>query len=60
MVLLGCGDVPMEERKKRRERDYEPAMEGVWKGDKKLCHFCFLGMEGCAETIPESIESTEI
>ena len=41
-IAFDCKDVPMKERKREmRERGFEPVMEGIWKGRKGTCNFCF-------------------
>ncbi len=50
----------MEERMAQmRERGFEPAMEGIWKGAKGTCHFCFFDTEESAGTVFESIEFSD-
>ena len=50
----------MKERKKEMcERGFEPAMEGIWKGKKGTCNFCFFDTEASTGTVFESIEFSE-
>lgn len=50
----------MHQRKEEmRTRGFEPAMEGVWKGRKGTCHFCFFDTEGVTGTVFESIEFSD-
>ncbi|KAL8750649.1 MAG: hypothetical protein Q9184_006350 [Pyrenodesmia sp. 2 TL-2023] len=55
-LAFDCGKIPMAERKREmRARGFEPAMEGVWKGRKGTCTFCFFDTEASAGTVFESI-----
>lgn len=59
-IAFDCNNVPMKERKREmRERGFEPAMEGVWKGKKGSCNFCFFDTEASTGTIFESIDFSE-
>ena len=59
-IAFDCNNIPMEDRKKElRERGFEPAMEGVWKGKRGTCHFCFFDTEASTGTVFESIEFSE-
>jgi methylmalonyl-CoA/ethylmalonyl-CoA epimerase len=50
----------MSERKRQmQERGFEPAMEGVWRGRKGTCHFCFFDTEESTGTVFESIEFSD-
>lgn len=50
----------MNERKREmRERGFEPAMEGVWKGRKGTCNFCFFDTEASTGTVFESIDFSD-
>ena len=50
----------MEERKmEMRERGFEPVMEGIWKGQRGTCRFCFFDTEASTGTVFESIEFSE-
>lgn len=40
-------------------RGFEPAMEGVWKGRKGTCTFCFFDTEASVGTVFESIKFSE-
>ena len=56
-IAFDCKNVPMKERKREmRERGFEPVMEGVWKGRKGICNFCFFDTEASTGTVFESIE----
>ena len=53
-------DVPLGQRKRyRRGGGFEPAMEGVWRGRKGTCHFCFFDTEASTGTVFESIEFSD-
>ena len=59
-IAFDCNNIPMEDRKKEmRERGFEPAMEGIWKGKRGTCHFCFFDTEASTGTVFESIEFSE-
>ena len=59
-IAFDCNNIPMDDRKKEmRERGFEPAMEGVWKGRRGTCHFCFFDTEASTGTVFESIEFSE-
>jgi hypothetical protein len=56
-IAFQMNDLPMAERKKlMKERGFEPAMEGWWKGKKGETHFVYFdtldkGLPTCFETI---------
>ncbi|TKA61669.1 hypothetical protein B0A49_11554 [Cryomyces minteri] len=59
-VAFDMGEKPMAERQRiMRERGFEPAMEGWWKGSKGVCHFCFFDTEASTGTVFESIEFSD-
>lgn len=59
-IAFDCHNMPMGERKKEmRERGFEPVMEGLWKGNKGTCNFCFFETEASTGTIFESVEFSE-
>ena len=59
-IAFDCPNMPMKERKKEmRERGFETVMEGVWKGKKGTCNFCFFDTEASTGTIFESIDFSE-
>ena len=59
-IAFDCIAMPMEGRKKEmRERGFEPAMEGDWKGEKGTCNFCFFDTEASTGTVFESIEFSD-
>ncbi|CAF9939892.1 MAG: hypothetical protein HETSPECPRED_002089 [Heterodermia speciosa] len=59
-IAFDCKNIPMSERKRQmRERGFEPAMEGVWKGRKGTCHFCFFDTEAGTGTVFESIDFSD-
>jgi methylmalonyl-CoA/ethylmalonyl-CoA epimerase len=57
-VAWDMDHVPMEERQKMmKERGFEPVMQGVWRGRKGTCHFCFFDtLEKGIGTVFETIE----
>ncbi|KAL8834347.1 MAG: hypothetical protein Q9176_007530 [Flavoplaca citrina] len=59
-LAFDCKNIPMSERKKEmKARGFEPAMEGVWKGRKGTCTFCFFDTEESVGTVVESIDFSE-
>lgn len=59
-LAFDCKNIPMPERKREmKARGFEPAMEGVWKGRKGTCTFCFFDTEESVGTVVESIEFSE-
>ncbi|KAL8751101.1 MAG: hypothetical protein Q9199_006649 [Rusavskia elegans] len=55
-IAFDCKNIPMTERKREMQvRGFEPAMEGVWKGRKGTCTFCFFNTEASVGTVVESI-----
>ncbi|KAL8668985.1 MAG: hypothetical protein Q9168_006407 [Polycauliona sp. 1 TL-2023] len=59
-IAFDCKNIPMAERKtEMQERGFEPAMEGVWKGRKGTCTFCFFDTEPSVGTVFESIEFSD-
>ncbi|KAL9030593.1 MAG: hypothetical protein Q9196_001299 [Gyalolechia fulgens] len=59
-LAFDCKNIPMSERKREMQaRGFEPAMEGVWKGRKGTCTFCFFDTEASVGTVFESIEFSE-
>ena len=59
-IAFDCNNVPMKDRKREmRERGFEPAMEGVWKGKNGTCNFCFFDTEASTGTTFESIDFSE-
>ena len=59
-IAFDCNNIPMDDRKREmQERGFEIAMEGVWKGRRGTCHFCFFDTEASTGTVFESIEFSE-
>lgn len=59
-VAFDCNNVPLDERKKNfAQRGFDVGMEGIWKGRKGQCHFCFFDTEGDVGTVVESIDFSD-
>ncbi|KAL8764788.1 MAG: hypothetical protein Q9209_007875 [Squamulea sp. 1 TL-2023] len=59
-IAFDCKHIPMDSRKaEMRARGIEPVMEGIWKGAKGTCRFCFFDTEASTGTVFESIEFSD-